>query len=67
MKHVMYTTPKLSYVHTYCKLGGQESRVAVWNSELRCHINREGRDYAAMALRKLRANGVQLEKKVVTK
>tara|TARA_R110000737_G_scaffold308671_1_gene316787 strand:- start:16 stop:189 length:174 start_codon:yes stop_codon:yes gene_type:complete len=57
----------MNFIHTFGKLGGQEAQVRIWSNELGCQITKEGRDYAAMALRKLRANGVHLEKKVVTK
>ena len=67
MKHVMYTTGKLNFVHTYGKPCGKEAEVRIWSDELRCYMSRTGRDFAAMALRKLRENGVKLERKVVTR
>ena len=67
MKHVMYTTPTFNFIHTYGEPCGKEAEVRVWSDELRCYVGRTGRDFAAMALRKLRKNGVKLERKVVTR
>ena len=67
MKHVMYTTPTMNFVHTYGKSYLKDAEVRVWSDELRCYVGRTGRDFAAMALRKLRKNGVKLERKVVTR
>ena len=67
MKHVMYTTPTMNFVHTYGKFYLKDAEVRVWSDELRCYVGRTGRDFAAMALKKLRKNGVKLERKVVTR
>ena len=67
MKHVMYTTPTMNFVHTYGKPYDREAEVRIWSDELRCYMSRTGRDFAAMALWKLRENGVKLERKVVTR
>ena len=67
MKHVMYTTPKLNFIHTYGKSCGREAEVKIWDQEMGCLICKTGREYAAFALRKLRQNGVKLERKVVTR
>ena len=67
MKHVMYTTPKMNFIHTFGKLRGKDAEVRMWSSELKCYMNRTGRDFAAMALRKLRENGVKLKRTVVTR
>lgn len=67
MKHVLYTTPTCNFVHTFGKSYGKDAEVRIWSNELKCYISRTGRDFAAMALWKLRENGVKLERKVVTK
>lgn len=67
MKHVMYTTPKLNFIHTYGKSYVKDAEVKIWDQEMRCLICKTGRDYAAFALRKLRENGVKLERKVITR
>ena len=66
MKHVMYTTPTFNFIHTYSKPYDRDAEVRIWSDELQCYMSRTGRDFAAMALRKLRKNGVKLERKVVT-
>ena len=67
MKHVMYTTGKMNFIHTYGKPYDREAEVRIWSDELRCYMSRTGRDFAAMALWKLRENGVKLERKIVSK
>ena len=67
MKHVLYTTPRMNFIHTYGKSHLKDAEVRVWDEEMRCYISRTGRDFAAMALRKLRRYGVKLERRVVTK
>ena len=67
MKHVLYTTPTMNFVHTFGKSYGKDAEVRIWSNELKCYMSRTGRDFAAMALMKLRMNGVKLERKVVTK
>ena len=67
MKHVLYTTPTMNFVHTFGKSYGKDAEVRIWSNELKCYMSRTGRDFAAMALKKLRKNGVKLERKVVTK
>jgi len=69
MKHVMYTTGKMNFIHTHGKNNGvgKSANVSVWNDELRAYIRKDCRSYAAFALRKLRKNGVKLERTVVTR
>jgi len=69
MKHVMYTTGKMNFVHTHGKNNGvgKSACVCVWNDELMAYIRKDCREYAAFALRKLRKNGVSIERKVMTK
>ena len=57
----------MNFVHTYGKSYLKDAEVRVWSDELRCYVGRTGREFAAMALKKLRKNGVKLERKVVTK
>ena len=69
MKHVQYTTGKLNFIHTYGKNNdmGKSACVCVWSDELMAYIRKDCREYAAFALRKLRKNGANIERKVVTK
>ncbi len=69
MKHVMYTTPTMNFIHTHGKNNGvgKSACVCVWNDELMAYIRKDCREYAAFALRKLRKRGVSIERKVVTK
>jgi len=69
MKHVMYTTGKMNFVHTHGKNNGvgKSACVCVWNDELMAYIRKDCREYAAFALKKLRKNGASIERKVVTK
>ena len=69
MKHVMYTTGEMNFVHTHGKNNGvgKSACVCVWNDELMAYIRKDCREYAAFALRKLRKNGVSIERKVMTK
>ena len=68
MKHIQYTTGKLNFVHTHGKNNamGKSASVAVWNDELRAYIRKDCRSYAAFALRKLRKNGANIERKVIS-
>lgn len=69
MKHVMYTTGKMNFVHTHGKNNamGKSANVSVWNDELMAYIRKDCREYAAFALRQLRKKGANIERKVVTK
>jgi len=68
MKHVMYTTGKMNFIHTHGKNNGvgKSACVCVWNDELMAYIRKDCREYAAFALRKLRKNGANIERKVVS-
>ena len=69
MKHVMYTTGKMNFIHTHGKYHtiGKSATTRVWCDEMRCYITQECREQAAWVLRKLRNRGVSIERKVVTK
>ena len=68
MKHVMYTTGKMNFIHTHGKNNGvgKSACVCVWNDELMAYIRKDCREYAAFALRKLRERGVSIERMVVS-
>lgn len=69
MKHVMYTTGKLNFIHSHGKNHGvdKSAMVSLWNDELGVYVHKDCREYAALVLRKLRKKGVSIERKVVTK
>ena len=69
MKHVMYTTAKLNFIHSHGKgfQAGKGATISLWNDELGCYIHKDCREFAAKALRMLRKKGVKLERTVVTK
>ena len=69
MKHVMYTTGKMNFIHTHgktCQVG-KTATTRFWADELECYIAKDCREYAAFALRQLRKKGVNIERKVITK
>ena len=68
MKHVMYTTGKMNFIHTHGKNNGvgKSACVCVWNDELMAYIRKDCREYAAFALRKLSERGVSIKRKVVS-
>ena len=69
MKHVMYTTGKMNFIHSHGKgcQTGKGANVSLWNDELGSYVHKDSREYAALVLRKLRKKGVSIERKVVTK
>jgi len=69
MKHVMYTTGKLNFIHSHGKYDGMDKSacVSVWCDELGFYVHKDCREFAALVLRKLRERGVSIERKVVTK
>jgi len=69
MKHVMYTTGKLNFIHSHGKYNGMDKSacVSVWCDELGCYVHKDCREFAALVLRKLRKNGANIERKVVAK
>ena len=69
MKHVMYTTGKMNFIHSHGKgcQAGKGANVSLWNDELGSYVHKDCREYAALVLRKLRKKGVSIERKVVTK
>jgi len=68
MKHIMYTTGKMNFVHTHGKNNdmGKSACVSVWSDELMAYIRKDCREYAAFALKKLRKNGASIQRKVVS-
>ena len=69
MKHVMYTTGEMNFIHTRGKyhMIGKSATTRVWCDEMKCYIAKDCRQQAAIALRKLRENGVKFKREVVTK
>ena len=56
MKHVMYSTPEMNFIHTHGKScpAGKSASTRLWCPEVGMYVIRDGRDYAAFILKRLR-------------
>ena len=61
-KHIMYVVDDCEcFVHTHGK--GEYAATMLWSDALGSYVRKEGRDFAAMALRKFRKRGISIERR----
>jgi len=61
MKHIMYNVGNCEcFVHTH---GRDDAATSLWSNALGAYVRKEGRGYAAMALRKFRKRGIRIERR----
>ena len=61
MKHTMYVVNDCEcFVHTH---GRDDAATMLWSDVLGAYVRKEGRDFAAMALRKFRKRDIRIERR----